>query len=57
MPEASDVAKHYGHGGLIEAIRSGLALQGKSTDTVTIDDLGPIDEFHVGGAEGVGGFP
>jgi len=24
-------------------------LQGKSTDTVTIDDLAPVDEFHIGG--------
>jgi SAM-dependent methyltransferase len=49
MPEQSDVSKHYAHGDLTEAIRSGLALQGKSTDTVTIDDLAPVDEFHIGG--------
>jgi SAM-dependent methyltransferase len=49
MPELSDVSKHYAHGDLTEAIRSGLTLQGKSTDTVTIDDLAPVDEFHIGG--------
>ena len=49
MPELSDVSKHYAHGDLIEAIRSGLTLQGKSMHTVTIDDLAPVDEFHIGG--------
>jgi SAM-dependent methyltransferase len=49
MPELSDVSKHYAHGDLTEAIRSGLALQAKSTDAVTIDDLAPVDEFHIGG--------
>ena len=49
MPEQSDVSKHYAHGDLTEAIRSGLSLQGKSTDRVTIDDLAPVDENHIGG--------
>jgi ubiquinone/menaquinone biosynthesis C-methylase UbiE len=49
MPELSDVSKHYARGDLTEAIRSGLTLQGKSADTVTIDDLAPVDEFHIGG--------
>jgi ubiquinone/menaquinone biosynthesis C-methylase UbiE len=49
MPELNDVSKHYAHGDLTEAIRSGLTLQGKSIDTVTIDDLAPVDEFHIGG--------
>src|SRR6516225_7997861 len=49
MPELTDVSKHYAHGDLTEAIRSGLTLQGKSADTVTIDDLAPVDEFHIGG--------
>jgi len=49
MSELSDVSKHYGHGDLTEAIRSGLTLQGRSTDTVTIDDLAPVDEFDIGG--------
>ena len=49
MPELSDISKHYAHGDLIEAIRSGLTLQGKSMHTVTIDDLAPVDEFHIGG--------
>jgi ubiquinone/menaquinone biosynthesis C-methylase UbiE len=49
MPEPSDVSKHYAHGDLTEAIRSGLAAQGKSSGAATIDDLAPVDEFHIGG--------
>jgi ubiquinone/menaquinone biosynthesis C-methylase UbiE len=45
----SAVADHYARGGLIEAIRAGLAEIGKSERTVTAEDLAPIDEFHIGG--------
>jgi SAM-dependent methyltransferase len=45
----ADLSTHYAHGNLVEAIRAGLASQGKSTDSLTIDDLGPVDEFHIGG--------
>jgi len=49
MSAQSDVSKHYTHGGLIEAIRSGLITLGKTPDNVTVDDLAPVDEFHIGG--------
>jgi len=49
MPVQADVSKHYTHGGLIEAIRTGIVSLGKTPDTVTVDDLAPVDEFHVGG--------
>lgn len=49
MPEHPDVAKHYTHGGLIEAIAAAIGALGKTTDAVTIDDLAPVDEFHIGG--------
>lgn len=49
MPEQIDVSRHYTHGGLTEAIRSGLASLGKSPSSVTVDDLAPVDEFHIGG--------
>jgi SAM-dependent methyltransferase len=45
----STVERHYTHGRLIRAITDGLAALGKTPDTVTIDDLGPVDEFHIGG--------
>jgi ubiquinone/menaquinone biosynthesis C-methylase UbiE len=49
MPEQADVSQHYTHGGLTEAIRDGLASLGKAPGTVTVDDLAPVDEFHIGG--------
>lgn len=49
MPNEKLVANHYTHGGLLKAIRDGVAKLGKSTTSVNIDDLGPVDEFHIGG--------
>ncbi len=49
MPVQADVSKHYTHGTLIEAIGAGLASLGKTPSTVTVDDLAPVDEFHIGG--------
>ena len=49
MPEAELLTEHYTHGNLTEAITVGLHKAGKTTDDVTIDDLAPVDEFHVGG--------
>jgi hypothetical protein len=49
MPVQADVSKHYTHGGLVEAIRAGIVSLGKEIDTVTVDDLAPVDEFHIGG--------
>jgi ubiquinone/menaquinone biosynthesis C-methylase UbiE len=43
------VSDHYAHGNLITAIHAGVIAMGKTTDTVTIDDLAPMDEFHIGG--------
>ncbi len=45
----SIVERHYTHGRLIQAITDGLAALGKTTDGVTVDDLAPVDEFHIGG--------
>ncbi len=49
MPDSTVVAKHYTHGSLVDAISQGIQAIGKTTDTVEIDDLGPVDEFHIGG--------
>ena len=49
MPEQNDVSRHYTRGDLTETIRSALASLGKSPGSVTIDDLAPVDEFHIGG--------
>ena len=51
MSDPEGVSNHYTHGGLLDAIRAGLERLGKSPDTVDIQDLGPVDEFHIGGRE------
>lgn len=43
------VADHYLHGDLLVAIQSAIARLGKTIDSVTIEDLAPVDEFHIGG--------
>jgi SAM-dependent methyltransferase len=45
----SSVSDHYQNSGLLAAIRSGIAAMGKTASTITIDDLAPVDEFHIGG--------
>lgn len=45
----ADVSRHYAHGSLTEAIRAGIVSLGKAIDTVSVDDLAPVDEFHIGG--------
>ena len=49
MASSNAVASHYTHGRLLDAILAGVERLGKSPDTVSIDDLGPVDEFHIGG--------
>jgi len=43
------VADHYLHGDLINAIKAALPALGKTIESVTIEDLAPVDEFHIGG--------
>lgn len=45
------VSDHYTHGNLQAALMEALAAAGKNLDRLTIDDLAPVDEFHVGGRE------
>ena len=45
------VAGHYTHGSLMAAIREGLETMGKTPETASVDDLGPVDEFHIGGRQ------
>lgn len=49
MAESNPVASHYAHGSLLEAISLGIAELGLSPETVDVDDLAPVDEFHIGG--------
>jgi len=43
------VSGHYAHGELLTTIENSIARMGKTTDSVTIDDLAAVDEFHIGG--------
>ncbi|HKI55191.1 MAG TPA: class I SAM-dependent methyltransferase [Anaerolineales bacterium] len=45
----NSVSESYLHGNLLNAIQTSLGKLGKTTDTVTVEDLGPADEFHIGG--------
>lgn len=49
MPRETTVASHYTLGNLLEAIEAGVAKLGKTPATVTVEDLAPVDEFHMGG--------
>jgi hypothetical protein len=40
---------YWGRKGLEQAILEALIASGKSLDTLTIDDLAPLDQFHGGG--------
>ena len=45
------VARHYTHGQLLDRILGGVDAIGKTPETVTVDDLAPVDEFHIGGRQ------
>ncbi|SEV96106.1 Methyltransferase domain-containing protein [Cognatiyoonia koreensis] len=49
MDYAEKISTHYGHGHLLAAIRAGLEAQGIAPEKASIADLGPVDEFHIGG--------
>ena len=49
--DAQIVNNHYGFGGIMEKIETGLNLAGKEVGSLTVDDLAPIDEFHTRGRE------
>lgn len=48
MPDTKMVAAHYTHGGLLDAIIAGVTKLGKTRNSISIEDLGPVDEFHIG---------
>lgn len=49
MAHGADLIEHYGGDGLLMAIEAGLAAAGTSPERATVEDLAPVDEFHVGG--------
>ena len=51
MSEASSVQRHYTRFDLADRIFDALRQTGADLDALTLDDLGPIDEFHIRGRE------
>jgi len=51
MSAEAGVAKHYGRGGLEEKILKAIKDAGINVEHVTVEELAPMDEFHVGGLE------
>lgn len=51
MSDADPISTHYTHGSLLDSIRSGVELLGKTPESIDIEDLGPVEEFHIGGRE------
>lgn len=49
MPSENVVSSHYTDGQLRQAIERGIIKLGKTTETISVADLGPVDEFHIGG--------
>ncbi len=49
MDIESEVAAHYGRADIREKLLAVLAGAGRSVETLTLDDLAPIDQLHVRG--------
>ena len=47
----NSVAAHSTHGQLLDRIVSSVEAIGKTAATVTVDELAPVDEFHIGGRQ------
>jgi len=45
------VAENYLHGNLLKTIEAALPKIGRTPDSVTLEDLSPMDEFHIGGKQ------
>ena len=51
MRNDNAVSEHYLHRDLLKAIQAALPKLGKTIDSITIEDLAPVDEFHIGGRQ------
>lgn len=46
-----NVSVHYTHGNLLNAVKIGIEQLGKTSSSITVEDLAPLDEFHIGGRQ------
>jgi ubiquinone/menaquinone biosynthesis C-methylase UbiE len=51
MQMKDSVAAHYTDGQLLNRILRGVQAIGKTSDTVSVDELALVDEFHIGGRQ------
>lgn len=51
MDYSKEVSGHYHHGNLLSAIKAGLEKQGIQPQNASVENLGPVDEFHIGGRQ------
>ena len=51
MSIETQVSAHYTHGDLLNAIDAALAKAGKNPAAPSLEDLAPVDEFHVRGRD------
>ena len=51
MALEAEGADHYSGSELLAAIQAGLEALGKSPENLDIEDLAPVDEFHIGGRQ------
>lgn len=51
MELEQSVVQHYSHGTLERTVLAALAASGKDLDRLTLADLAPVDEFHIGGRQ------
>ncbi len=49
MQQDKGLQDHYSHGKLLDVIRASISELGISEENLTIEDLAPVDEFHIGG--------
>lgn len=49
MSSSEWISQHYGSAGLSDRIVSALKQAGRSLDSLTIEDLAPLDQFHTRG--------
>jgi ubiquinone/menaquinone biosynthesis C-methylase UbiE len=49
MSYEQTVSDHYLHGNLLRSIEDAIPKLGKTLESITVEDLGPVDEFHIGG--------
>ena len=54
--ELNPLITHYEQGRILDRIKDGLSALGKTPATVTVEDLSPVDEFHIGGRQATGDF-